>query len=75
MESSRLRKGQMFRRVLEASLWLFCRGRSGEGRAGGRLRRLTDALMREDEALGSGLGRGEGGKGANCRTCSIFLQG
>lgn len=32
-------------------------------------------VMREDEDLGSGLGSGDGGKGANCKTHLTFLQG
>lgn len=31
-------------------------------------------LVREDEDLGSGLSSGDGGKAANCRTCSSSLQ-
>lgn len=31
--------------------------------------------MSEDEELGLGPGSGDGGKGANCRTCLRFLLG
>ena len=34
-----------------------------------------EALVREDEDLASGLGSGDGGKGANRRTCLMFPLG
>lgn len=48
--------------------------KTGEGHAGGRLRRLIVALIGEDENLGSGLSSGDGGRAANCRTHSSSLQ-
>lgn len=60
--------------MLEVPLWLHGRKRTGEGHTGGRLRRLIVALIREDEDLGSGLSSGDGGKAANCRTCSSSLE-